>query len=101
MAPPWCSRQGDDLRLAVYVQPNAATSAVVGEHDGALKLKLKAPPVDGKANDALQSIIAELLGVARRDVSLLQGLSSRKKVISVKTAMSVEQACALLTASAQ
>jgi len=89
------------LRLAVYVQPNAATSAVVGEHDGALKLKLKAPPVDGKANDALQSIIAELLGVARRDVSLLQGLSSRKKVISVKTAMSVEQACALLTASAQ
>lgn len=101
MSRDWCSRQGDYLRLAVYVQPGAAVSAVVGEHDGALKLKLKAPPVDGKANDALQSTIAQLLGVARRDVNMLQGLSSRKKIISVKTTMSAQEACARLTASAQ
>ena len=97
----WCSRQGDYLRLAVYVQPGAAVSAVVGEHGGALKLKLKASPVDGKANEALQSTIAELLGVAKRDVNLLQGLSSRRKVVTVKTAMSTQEACALLNASAK
>ena len=100
MAPAWCSQHGDSLRLSLYVQPGAAVSAVVGEHDGALKLKLRAPPVDGKANEALMSLIADLLGVARRDVSLLQGASSRKKLLAVKTDMSVKIACARLTASA-
>jgi uncharacterized protein (TIGR00251 family) len=97
MVPAWCFQHGDSLRLSVYVQPGAATSGVVGEHDGALKLKLKAPPVDGKANEALMSLIADLLGVGRRDVSLLQGASSRKKLLAVKTDMSVTLACARLT----
>lgn len=71
------------LRLAVYVQPRASRNEVVGWHDGALKLRLTAPPVEGAANDALQRFVAELLGVPRRQVRLLSGQGSRRKLLQI------------------
>ena len=80
------------MRIAVHVQPNASRSEVAGEVDGALKIRLNAPPVDGKANDALERFVAERLGVARRAVSVSHGHSSRQKLLEVKTNLDIDQA---------
>jgi len=67
------------VELLVLVQPRASRSRVVGEHGGYLKVQLAAPPVDGAANAALLELLADLLGVPRRQVSLVSGESSRRK----------------------
>ncbi len=86
------------MRIAVHVQPNASRSEVTGEIDGALKIRLNAPPVDGKANEALERFIAERLGVARRAVTVSHGHTSRQKLLEVKADLDVEQAKRLLLA---
>lgn len=67
--------------VEVRVVPNAPRSEVVGWHAGALKVKLHAPPVDGKANQALGDFLAGELGLPRRAVTLLRGDTSRQKVL--------------------
>jgi uncharacterized protein (TIGR00251 family) len=80
---PWLRPDGEGCVLAVHVQPGAKRTEIVGEHGDALKIRLAAPPVDGKANDALLAFLAETLGLARRDVSLRAGQSSRRKLIEI------------------
>jgi len=70
--------------IELHVQPGARTTGAVGLHDGALKLKLAAPPVDGKANELLLRWIADRCGVGRRAVELVSGQSSRRKRVSVE-----------------
>jgi uncharacterized protein len=72
------------VRLQLLVQPRASRSRVLGEHGGALKIALAAPPVDGAANEALVELLADLLGVPRRQVSLVSGQSSRRKTVQVE-----------------
>lgn len=79
MPPPWLSEVAGGVELAVLVQPRASRSKVVGEHGGLLKIALAAPPVDGAANAALLELVADLLGVPRRQVSLVSGETSRRK----------------------
>ncbi|HZN93238.1 MAG TPA: DUF167 domain-containing protein [Myxococcales bacterium] len=79
MPPPWLQPVEGGVELLVLVQPRASRSRVVGEHGGYLKVQLAAPPVDGAANAALLELLAELLGVPRRQVSLVSGESSRRK----------------------
>lgn len=80
------------MRIAVHVQPNASRSEVSAEIDGALKIRLSAPPVDGKANEALERFIADRLGVARRVVSVSHGHTSRQKLLEVQADLGVEEA---------
>ena len=80
---PWLSEVEGGVELRVLVQPRASRSRVVGEHGGALKIALAAPPVDGAANEALVELLAELCGVPRRQVSLVSGQSSRRKTVRV------------------
>ena len=70
-------------RIDVYVQPRASITAVVGHHDGRIKIKLKAPPVDGAANAALVAFVAERLGIPKQRVRLVAGQSSRRKVLEI------------------
>jgi uncharacterized protein len=70
-------------RLAVHVQPRATRSEVVGEHGGALKIRLAAPPVDNAANEALVAFVAERLGLPRRQVRLVRGLTNRRKLLEI------------------
>jgi len=77
--PPWLQPVEGGVELLVLVQPRASRSRVVGEHGGYLKVQLAAPPVDGAANAALLELLADLLGVPRRQVSLVSGESSRRK----------------------
>lgn len=72
------------MRVSVHVQPRATRSEIVGLHGAALKVRLQAPPVDGAANEALVTLLAERLGVARRAVSVVAGASSRAKTVEVE-----------------
>jgi uncharacterized protein (TIGR00251 family) len=71
------------VRFDVRVQPRASRSEVVGEQEGALRVRLAAPPVDGAANEALVELLAELLHVAKRDIRIVTGATSRRKVVEV------------------
>ena len=75
-------RQGAVL-LTVQIVPRASKSEVVGIHGDALKIRIQAPPVDGKANLALREFVAEKLGVAMSAVSLVSGETSRRKVLKI------------------
>lgn len=79
----WLRQQGNDLVLALHVQPGAKRTEVAGIHGEALKIRLAAPPVDGKANACLVEFIAATLGVAKHRVSLVAGQTSRTKKIAV------------------
>jgi uncharacterized protein (TIGR00251 family) len=70
--------------IPVRVQPRASRDAVVGELDGALKIALTAPPVDGEANAALVAFLAKKLGVPKRDVTLVAGATGRSKTVAVR-----------------
>lgn len=75
----WYSREGDNLKLLIYVQPGAKSTQIVGIHDGALKIRLNAPPVDGRANDALQKFLAKQFNVSIKNVQLITGEKNRRK----------------------
>ena len=80
---PCLSLHGDAVWLAVSVQPNAKRTAADGLHDGALRVRLCAPPVDGKANQLLIEWVADELGLPKRAVRLVRGDTSRRKWLAV------------------
>ena len=73
--------------LTLHVQPGARRTEVAGTHGAGtqmrLKIRLAAPPVDGKANAELLAFLAETFGVSRRDVTLVRGDSSREKIVRI------------------
>lgn len=69
--------------LAIRVQPRAKRSEVAGERGGAVVIRVSAPPVDGKANEAVCRLIAERVGVPRSAVRVVRGESSRDKVVRI------------------
>jgi uncharacterized protein (TIGR00251 family) len=69
--------------LEVRVIPRAPRSAVAGIRDGALLVRLAAPPVDGEANDALVTLLAGVLDVPRRDLTIVAGERARRKRLRV------------------
>jgi uncharacterized protein (TIGR00251 family) len=70
--------------IAVWATPGASRSEVVGVADGCLRVRLAAPAREGKANDALAGLLARVLGVGRRDVTLVAGASGRRKLVRVR-----------------
>jgi uncharacterized protein (TIGR00251 family) len=71
-------------RIAVRVQPRARRDEIAGERDGVVLVRVTAPPVEGKANDAVRKLIAKRLGIAPGRVSVARGASSRDKLIDVE-----------------
>lgn len=71
------------FRFAVRVQPRASRNVILRTHGGALRVTLTAPPLDGRANEALIALLAERLGTARAAVRLLAGERSRNKIVEV------------------
>lgn len=74
-------RKGEQTRviLDVSVSPNAKKTELVGWHDGALRIRLSAPPVDGAANEALRKWLSKELNVPQARIELLRGASGRRK----------------------
>ena len=84
---PACLRETTEgCTLAVRVQPGAKRTAIIGVFgDGAqLKIALQAPPVDGRANEALIEFLAQLAAVPKSSVTILSGHSSRSKVLMLR-----------------
>ena len=80
-------RVGDEkITLTLHIQPGAKKTEVAGLYGDALKIRLAAPPVDGKANAALVEFVAARLAVAKSAVSLKSGQTSRRKVLEVTAA---------------
>lgn len=71
------------IRLNVYVQPNGKKNEIVGEHAGALKIRIQAVPVDGKANAAVEKFVAEIFDITSSRVKLIRGQQSRLKVVEI------------------
>jgi len=85
------------LRLSIHATPGARRTEAAGAHGQALRVRLAAPPVDGKANAALIAWAAAALGVPRAQVELLHGASGRQKVLELR----FDDAAALAAAQAQ
>ena len=73
-----------DVRFAVRLTPRAAADRIDGVVDGVLRARVGAPAVEGAANNALIRLVADTLGVARRDVRIIAGATSRQKLVVVE-----------------
>jgi uncharacterized protein (TIGR00251 family) len=97
---PWLHRRDKTVTLTLHVQPGARRTEVAGLHGGALKLRLAAPPAEGKANAALVEFVANRLGLPKSAIRLVGGQTSRRKILEIEAAPpDVEQR--LLPAGAQ
>lgn len=91
------SRAKHGIRVSIHVVPRAQRTEIVGFHGGSIKLKVQAPPVDGAANDEIVRFFAEALGLPRRDVAIVAGATSRRKVVEFR-GVRQDQVIALLPA---
>jgi uncharacterized protein (TIGR00251 family) len=83
--------------LQFHVVPNARQNRVMGEHNGAIKIKLCAPAVEGKANAALRSFLADELKIPERSLALERGQKSREKLIRIEGLSEEDVRCRLGT----
>lgn len=86
MSRAWCSALPGGVRIAVQISPNAKKTEVVGVLDDALKLKLRAQPIEGKANEALVNYLAKVLSVPRSAVTITHGHTNKRKLVEVLSA---------------
>jgi uncharacterized protein (TIGR00251 family) len=77
-------QDGQDTLLALKVIPRYSKNRWLGIENGELKIKIMAPPVDGAANEATLVFISELLGMAKTNLSVERGITSRHKLIKIK-----------------
>jgi uncharacterized protein (TIGR00251 family) len=86
----------DGCTLSVRVHPGARKNGVTGAHADALKIALTAPPVDGKANEALIAFLADVLHLPRARIALVAGATSRAKTVRITGKSAAEIAATLL-----
>ncbi|MFC7516083.1 DUF167 domain-containing protein [Herbaspirillum sp. GCM10030257] len=94
----WCAPMPGGVRITVQVQPNAKKSEVVGVHLDALKIRLQAQPIEGKANDALVKHLADTLGCPKNRVTITHGHTSRRKSVEL-VGVTPEEVQRLLTSA--
>ena len=88
--PAWLRAAEGGWLLDLHVQPGARKTEIQGKHGDALKVRLAAPPVDGKANDELARFIARTLKIARSDVQLVSGQTARQKRLKISAPLLAE-----------
>ncbi len=88
-------QSGTAITFAVHIAPRASKNQVVGMQGDAVKIRLTAPPVEGKANEALIEFLAKALAVSRSQVEIVAGHASRRKMIRV-TGITTQQVQSLL-----
>lgn len=79
----WIKQSKDGVIVTVHVVPRAAQDAVQGLYGDALKIRLHAPPVDGKANETLISFLSEKLNIPKSNITLKSGLNQRRKIVFI------------------
>jgi hypothetical protein len=86
----------DGITIDILVQPRASKTEITGDHDGALRIRIAAPPVDGAANDAIIEFLAKRLKVRKSDIEIVSGASGRRKRVLVK-GTDVKRVCQALS----
>ncbi|MEC5159608.1 MULTISPECIES: DUF167 domain-containing protein [unclassified Janthinobacterium] len=86
MSKAWCSALPGGVRLAVQITANAKKTEVIGVLDDALKLKLHAQPIEGKANEALIRYLAATLAVPGSAITLTHGQTNKRKLLEIVSA---------------
>jgi len=71
------------VRLKLLIQPRSSKNDIVGIHQGRVKVKLTAPPVEGEANETLVAFISKLLNLPKREITLTKGEASRRKSVEI------------------
>ena len=79
----WYTSDANNITLQVYVQPGAKSTEIVGLQNNLLKIRLKTPPIEGRANEALLKFIAKLFNVPPREVQLIRGEKARHKTLKI------------------
>ncbi|MEK9629367.1 MAG: DUF167 domain-containing protein [Nitrospinota bacterium] len=74
----------DGIRFSAIIQPRSSKNEVAGIYNGALKIRLTSPPVDGAANKSCMRFISNWLGVSLSTIRIVQGLNSKNKIIEVE-----------------
>lgn len=92
-------RDGDDWLLDCQLQPRAKRDEIAGEHGGALKVRVQAPPVDGAANKALVALLAKEFGVSKARVVVEKGATGRRKRVRIQSAGQLPASLTGLSAS--
>lgn len=77
--------EGKALVLRIHAQPGAKKTQIEGLHGGRIKIRLAAPPVDGRANECLHEFLAAQFGIAKSRVTLLRGESGRSKDVKIES----------------
>ncbi len=94
--PAWLEGEPGAWRLRIAAQPGAPRTEAVGEHDGCLKLRVAAPPVEGRANEEIVRFLAERLSVPKRSVRLVSGAGARRKRFALDAPHEAQSLCAAL-----
>ncbi len=81
----WITDSKDGAIIQVHATPRASKNQIQGLHGDAVKIRLQAPPVDGKANETLIKFLAETLGLPHRQITLLSGQTSRQKRLCIQS----------------
>lgn len=89
--PAWLEGSPGAWRIRVAAQPGAPRSEIVGEHDRCLKIRVAAPPVEGRANDEILRFLAERLDVPRRALRLVSGAGARRKSCALDAPLSAQE----------
>jgi uncharacterized protein len=71
------------MKVKLHVVPNSSENKICGLYGDALKIKVKAPPVDGKANKEIVKVLAELIDVPTQDIEILHGSTGQKKLVEI------------------
>ena len=80
----WAQKTKDGIVIKIHVVPNSSKTQIIGEHGDRLKIKIKAPPVDGKANEEVIDFLCEKLGIKKNQAELVAGQTSKSKNILLK-----------------
>lgn len=80
----WAAQTKDCILIKVHIVPNSSKTQIVGTHGDRLKLKIKAPPVDGKANEEIVSFLSKTLNIKKNQIELMTGQTSKSKNLLIK-----------------
>jgi len=79
----WLNEKANGLNVRLRIIPRASKNEIQGVHDGALKVRLTSPPIDGKANQALIKFMSKTLSISKTQIELIQGQAGRLKIVRI------------------